>query len=278
MSSPSDTSFDTSIARLLALMAALRHPETGCAWDVAQTFSSIAPYTIEEAYEVADAIERGDAEDLRDELGDLLLQVVFHARMAEEAGTFAFGDVVAAIVRKLVRRHPHVFAADGSVLATGEQCRDPAEVSRLWERVKAQERASKPTPPTGPLVDIARALPALSRAEKLARKAAGYGFDWPQATDVLAKIREEVDEVEDAMRDGRPERIDEEIGDLLFSVANLARHYGIDAEYSLRKGNDKFERRFTAMAALIAQEGRTLAGSDLPAMEAAWQAVKRSEA
>lgn len=258
-------------------METLRDPEVGCAWDAVQTFASIVPYTVEEAYEVADAVERGNLTDLRDELGDLLLQVVFHARMAEEANAFRFEDVVVSIIDKLVRRHPHVFASDGSLLPPKDQCRDPGEIARLWNQVKTEERARKPEPLIGPLAEIPQSLPALSRAEKLSRKAANYGFDWPHPADVLAKVREEIDEVEEAMRLGRSEPIEEEIGDLLFSVANLARHFGIDAEYSLRKGNMKFERRFTAMASLIAEEGKTLAACDLPAMEAAWQAVKRSE-
>lgn len=271
------------IETLLRLMAHLRDPERGCAWDVAQTFSSILPYTVEEAYEVADAIERGDMGDLKEELGDLLLQVVFHARMAEEIGAFRFEEVVAGIVAKLIRRHPHVFDADGALLEATVPRRDPAEIPTLWEAIKAEERRVKAGRRTlaaaasGPLAGVAEALPALARAEKLSRRAAGYGFDWPDAREVVAKVREEIDEVVEAMGIGDPEPVAEEIGDLLFSVANLARHLGINPEYALRRGNAKFERRFNAMAERITQDGGTLAGSDLAAMEEAWRAVKRSE-
>ncbi len=276
--SVSDTAEPASgILKLLRLMADLRDPERGCAWDRAQTFSTIAPYTIEEAYEVADAITRGDHLDLQQELGDLLLQVVFHARIAEEAGLFRFVDVVEAIVAKLIRRHPHVFDADGRLLA--EQApQDEETVGKIWEQAKAREREGQGDPSGNPLSGIARGLPALMRAEKLSRKAAGYGFDWPEPREVLAKVREELDEIEEAMGMGDPAKIDEEIGDLLFSVANLGRHFGIQTEYSLAKGNDKFERRFLAMADKLRAEGRPLEEADLAAMEAAWQAVKRDEA
>lgn len=265
------------IEELLALMATLRNPEVGCSWDVAQDFAGIAPYTVQEAYEVADAIARGDMADLRDELGDLLLQVVFHARIAEEAGHFAFPDVVAAVVGKMVRRHPHVFEADGTLLPAGSPRRDPEAVARQWEAIKAQERRSKPTGEASALAGIPLALPALTRAEKLSARAATYGFDWPDPEQVVLKVREEIDEVADAMANGTPEAVAEEVGDLLFSVANLARHLGIDPEYSLSKGNMKFERRFDAMAAALAADGRNLSDSDLDAMEAAWRAVKVAE-
>lgn len=265
------------IEELLALMATLRNPEVGCSWDVAQDFAGIAPYTVQEAYEVADAIARGDMADLRDELGDLLLQVVFHARIAEEAGHFAFPDVVAAVVGKMVRRHPHVFEADGTLLPAGSPRRDPEAVARQWEAIKAQERRSKPTREASALAGIPLALPALTRAEKLSARAATYGFDWPDPEQVVLKVREEIDEVADAMANGTPEAVAEEVGDLLFSVANLARHLGIDPEYSLSKGNMKFERRFDAMAAALAADGRNLSDSDLDAMEAAWRAVKVAE-
>lgn len=265
------------IEELLALMATLRNPEVGCSWDVAQDFAGIAPYTVQEAYEVADAIARGDMADLRDELGDLLLQVVFHARIAEEAGHFAFPDVVAAVVGKMVRRHPHVFEADGTLLPAGSPRRDPEAVARQWEAIKAQERRSKPTGEASALAGIPLALPALTRAEKLSARAATYGFDWPDPEQVVLKVREEIDEVADAMANGTPEAVAEEVGDLLFSVANLARHLGIDPEYSLSKGNIKFERRFDAMAAALAADGRNLSDSDLDAMEAAWRAVKVAE-
>lgn len=271
------------IEPLLRVMATLRDPDHGCAWDVAQTSASIVPYTLEEAYEVADAVAAGDADALRDELGDLLLQVVFHARMAEEARAFDFGDVVGAIVAKMIRRHPHVFAPDGRILPVADRLRDPEAVAGQWEAIKRQERAAlaersdRPAGNLSPLGGIARALPALTRAHKLSTRAAAYGFDWPDAAQVLAKVREEVDEVEEAMAIGASAAIAEEIGDLLFSVANLARHCGIDPEYSLRKGNMKFERRFTGMAAQLAAQGNTLEDSDLAAMEAAWGAVKWSE-
>ena len=270
--------------RLLRLMATLRDPARGCAWDVAQSFASIAPYTLEEAYEVADAIARGDMEDLREELGDLLLQVVFHARMAEEAGAFTFADVAAGLCAKLIRRHPHVFDGEGNLRAADAPERDPEAVARLWEAIKAEERAAKAkaragldAPAPGPLAGIAQALPALTRAEKISRKAAAYGFDWPNAVEVVAKVREETDEVAAALAAGDPAHLAEEIGDLLFSVANLARHAGVDPEAALRAGNAKFERRFTAMADRLAAAGATLTDSDLDAMEAAWTAVKRAE-
>ncbi len=267
-----------TIDRLLGLMAALRDPEFGCDWDCAQTFASIAPYTIEEAYEVADAIERNDLSDLRDELGDLLLQVVFHARMAEEAGAFRFEDVVAAICAKLIRRHPHVFDAAGSVLGENRPVVDRAQIDATWERIKAQERAAKSRETgDGPLGKVTLSLPALVRAEKISRKAVQFGFDWPDAVEVVAKVREEVAEVEASLDDGDAIAVEEEIGDLLFSVVNLARHAGVDAEAALRKGTRKFERRFTAMAEELKQQGGALGTSDLAAMEAAWQAVKRAE-
>ncbi|WP_147081231.1 nucleoside triphosphate pyrophosphohydrolase [Methylobacterium haplocladii] len=270
------------IDTLLHLMAMLRDPVRGCSWDVAQTPASIVPFTIEEAYEVADAVDRGDPDELRDELGDLLLQVVFQARMAEEAARFDFTDVVGGIVAKLIRRHPHVFEVDGTLLPIGRPRDDPATVEAAWARIKSEERAEaaargRVQPTDMPLDGIPLAIPALTRAEKISRKAAGYGFDWPNAREVIAKVREETDEVEESLGAGDPAAIAEEIGDLLFSVANLARHAGIDAEEALRQGTRKFERRFTAMAARLEADGRTLASSDLPAMEAAWQAVKRGE-
>ncbi|MCJ2086199.1 nucleoside triphosphate pyrophosphohydrolase [Methylobacterium sp. E-005] len=274
---------ETGLGRLLRLMAALRDPVRGCAWDVAQTPATIVPYTIEEAYEVADAVARGDRDDLRDELGDLLLQVVFHARMAEEQGAFAFDDVAHAIGDKLVRRHPHVFAPDGTLLPEGSALRDPAQVEAQWAAIKAQERAdqraargSAESAPD-PLGGVARALPALARAEKISRRAAGYGFDWGNAVQVVDKVREETDEVAEALAASDQRAVADEIGDLLFSVANLARHAGIDPEAALRDGTAKFERRFAAMAAHLAAAGGELGRSELAAMEAAWQAVKRDE-
>lgn len=268
------------IDRLRALMARLRDPERGCAWDVEQTFATIVPYTIEEAYEVADAVERGDRADLRDELGDLLLQVVFQARIAEEEGAFGFDDVAEAICAKLIRRHPHVFDASGDFLPLDRRPTDPAAIKAAWDVIKAGERAEKAAAgkeETGPLAGVSRALPALARADRISKRAAAVGFDWPDAVQVLAKVREEVDEVEESLGAGEPEAVFEEIGDLLFSVANLARHAGVDPEEALRRGTLKFERRFSAMANRLAAEGRALEGTPLPAMEAAWQAVKRDE-
>ena len=283
-----DPAAEAPLGRLLRLMASLRDPVAGCPWDVAQSFATIVPYTIEEAYEVADAVARGDLRDLRDELGDLLLQVVFHARMAEEQGAFAFDDVARAIGDKLVRRHPHVFTPDGAPLPAGSPRRDPAAVEAQWAAIKAQERAARqaergadspePDPVPDPLGGVARALPALARAEKISRRAAAHGFDWDDAAQVVAKVREETDEVAEALAAGDPEAVSEEIGDLLFSVANLARHAGIDPETALRDGTAKFERRCAAMARHLAASGGALGRSDLAAMEAAWQAAKRDEA
>ena len=241
------------IERLVAIMARLRDPQQGCEWDVAQDFASIAPYTIEEAYEVADAIARGDMADLKDELGDLLLQVVFHAQMAEEAGHFALPDVVAAISDKMERRHPHIFS-DGN-----------GDSHRLWEQIKSEERAAKGA--GGALDGVAIALPALLRAEKLQKRAARTGFDWPDASGPRAKIDEELAEVAAA---ATPAEVEEELGDLLFSVVNWARKLGVDPEAALRGANAKFERRFQAMEA----RDPKLPHLSLQAKEALWQAVK----
>ncbi len=244
------------IDRLVQIMARLRDPERGCEWDSVQTFETIAPYTIEEAYEVADAIQRGDLADLKDELGDLLLQVVFHARIAEEAGAFALPDVVAAISDKMERRHPHIFgdATDGG--------------HHLWEQIKAAERAEKPD--ASALAGVALGLPALMRAEKLQKRAARTGFDWPDPDGARAKIDEELAEVETAIsNDHRAE----EIGDLLFAVVNWSRKLGIDPETALRAANAKFERRFRDMEARANGNFATL---DLEAQEALWSAAKRS--
>lgn len=268
--------------QLLDLMATLRDPERGCPWDIEQTFETIAPYTIEEAYKVLDAIERGNLVDLKGELGDLLLQVVFHARIAEEAGAFAFEDVVETIVAKLIRRHPHVFDARGRVLERDGPRPTLVHVDDRWRLVKEQERADRPASlrsvSASLLGDVAQALPALMRAQKVSRHAADHGFDWPDATSVIGKVREEVDEVSEALSAGDSSAVAEEIGDLLFSVANLARHAGVDPESALRAGTAKFERRFAAMARHLAEQGTPLADSDLAAMEAAWAAVKRDEA
>ena len=239
--------------RLLSIMALLRDPVAGCEWDRAQNWATIAPYTIEEAYEVADAIERGDVADLKDELGDLLFQVVFHARIAEEAGLFDFADVATAIADKMERRHPHVF--------------DDAEASPGWETLKAAERSKASD--SGALGGVAAGLPALLRAAKLQKRAARTGFDWPDAAGPRAKILEELDEVATAA----PDAVEEEVGDLLFAVVNYARHLGIDPEAALRRGNAKFERRFAGMEALA---GAAFEALDLDGKEALWQQVKRA--
>lgn len=261
-----------TIFRLLDIMARLRDPETGCPWDVKQTFSTIVPYTIEEAYEVADAIEKGDIEGLKDELGDLLLQVVFHARMAEEAGAFAFDDVVRAIADKLVRRHPHVF---GDLIADEEGLR------RNWEAQKEQERvsrASKRGHSISVLDDVPKALPALTRAEKLQKRAARVGFDWPQATQVLDKIEEEIAELRTEIDgNGAPERLVDETGDLLFALVNLARHLKVDPETALRQANSKFTRRFSLIENALAAEGRAPSQANLGEMDELWEAAKKEE-
>jgi ATP diphosphatase len=269
------------IGRLLAIMERLRDPHTGCPWDVQQTFGTIAPYTIEEAYEVADAIDRGDMAALRDELGDLLLQVVFHSRMAQEQGDFAFADVVAAISDKMVRRHPHVFTD----AAAGEPAHAQAE-GGAWETLKQREREAAGETDTSALAGIARGLPEWQRAIKLQKRAARVGFDWPGPAPVIAKLHEEIDEVraEFAALQAAPDdaavrdRLEDEIGDLLFVAANLARHAGVDVGSALRRANRKFERRFRAMEALAAQQGAALAGQPLVEQERYWQAVKAAEA
>ena len=270
------------LAALLDIMAALRTPGSGCPWDLEQDFASIAPYTIEEAYEVVDAIERGDLADLKDELGDLLLQVVFHARMAEEAGHFAFPDVVEAITSKMIRRHPHVFG-DAKHLT-------PAEVKGLWGAIKAQEkamraqaRASAGLPPEpeakGLLGGIPTSLPGLTRAVKLQAKASTVGFDWNNARLVLAKIQEEAREIEEALDAGASKAtVAGEVGDLLFAVANLARHLDADPEAALRTTNAKFERRFAHIEASLAAAGKTTAEATLEEMDALWNEAKGMEA
>ena len=264
---------NASIDRLIEIMARLRDPKSGCPWDIEQTFRTIAPYTIEEAYEVADAIERGDMEALREELGDLLLQVVYHARMAEEDGTFDFEAVTAAIADKMVRRHPHVFGTQEVASAKAQ--------TRAWEEHKMAERAAKAarrgeTPSV--LDGVAAGLPALSRAEKLQRRAARVGFDWPEALQVIEKIEEETSELKAEIELGAaPERIEDELGDLLFALVNLARHLDSDPESALRHTNAKFERRFRAIEARFAARGRELSDATLEELEASWQAVKTAE-
>ena len=253
------------IDTLLQIMARLRDPDTGCPWDREQDFSTIAPYTIEEAYEVADAIDRGDMAALKDELGDLLLQVVFHARMAEEAGHFAFDDVATAINDKMVRRHPHVFG-DAQIASVSAQ-------NEAWETHKAAERAASGGDSV--LDGIALAFPALLRAGKVSRRAARIGFDWPDARAVIPKIAEEIAEIEAEIDGGAaPTRLEDEIGDLLFAAANLARKLDVEPETALRRATAKFERRFRGVEALAAERG---IGRDLDALEMLWQQVKREE-
>ena len=260
------------ISRLIEIMAALRTPVSGCPWDLEQDFSSIAPYTIEEAYEVVDAIERGDFADLTDELGDLLLQVVFHARMGEEKGLFAFPDVVEAITRKLIRRHPHVFGDTAHLT--------PDEVKGLWAKIKGEEKAERAArrgglePHKGLLADVPRALPALTRAVKLQSKASTVGFDWNDARLVLDKIKEEIAECEEAISSGNTAHVREEIGDLLFAVANLARHVDVDAEDSLRGTNTKFEKRFAYIEKTLAERGIALKDATLEQMDKLWNEAK----
>jgi len=260
------------IRRLIEIMAALRTPKTGCPWDLEQNFATIAPYTLEEAYEVADAIARDDLADLQDELGDLLLQVVFHARMAEEQGAFDFGGVVEAITTKLIRRHPHVF---------GDQAvRDPQSVKGLWDEIKAQEKRDKGAPengsPQGALAGVPIALPALTRALKLQSKASKVGFDWNDPRAVLHKIREEVDEIEAAL-DGDQADAAAEVGDLLFAAVNLARHFDADPESLLRATNKKFERRFAAIEHALAKRGKAPNDATLAEMDALWNEAKAQE-
>ena len=269
------TELPDGIAGLIAIMARLRDPVGGCPWDVEQTFATIAPYTVEEAYEVADAIDRNDLPALKDELGDLLLQVVFHARMAQEQGAFGFDDVVAAISDKMVRRHPHVFA--------GASVEDAEAQTVAWEEQKRRERAAAGEADTSALAGIARGLPEWQRAVKLQKRAASVGFDWPNVMPVIAKLHEEIDEVraEFAAVAAAPDdaaardRLEDEIGDLLFVAANLARHGKVDVGAALRRANLKFERRFRAMEALAASEGTSLAQRTLDEQENYWDRIKR---
>ena len=254
---------------LLEVMARLRDPEGGCPWDVAQTFATIAPYTLEEAFEVADAIERGDLGALREELGDLLFQVVFHARLAEEQGAFDFATVAGGLVEKMRRRHPHVFGT--------AKIADADAQTVAWESHKAQERAARNE---GVLDGVPVSLPALARAQKLGRRAARVGFDWPDPAAVLDKLAEETRELEEALaaRERAPEAVEEELGDLLFTMANLARHLGVDAEGALRRASLKFERRFRAMEARLTAAGRTPGEAGAAELERLWNEVKESGA
>ncbi|WP_158811351.1 nucleoside triphosphate pyrophosphohydrolase [Beijerinckia sp. L45] len=262
-----------ALQRLIDIMAALRTPESGCPWDLAQTSATIAPYCIEEAYEVVDAIERGDVEDLRDELGDLLLQVVFHARIAEETGQFAFADVAEAVCAKMIRRHPHVFGDLKSA--------SPDGVRANWETIKAEERQLK-RDKAGPrrdraglLADVPVALPGLTRALKLQQKASRVGFDWGDVRLVLAKIREEIDEIEEAVASKDANEVAGEIGDLLFAVTNLARHAAVDPETAVRSTNAKFERRFAFIERELATRGSSAEAASLDDMDALWDEAKR---
>ncbi|WP_150524951.1 nucleoside triphosphate pyrophosphohydrolase [Roseibium sediminis] len=267
------------VTRLVEIMAALRTPVTGCPWDLEQDFASIIPYTLEEAYEVADAIHKGDMDDLREELGDLLLQVVYHSRMAEEEKSFDFGDVVDGITKKMIRRHPHVFG--------DEDARSSGMAKGMWEKIKAEEKAERRArreaiglqteTNKGFLDEVPSAFPALQEADKLQRKASMVGFDWNDARLVLAKIREEADELEEELSATEPDkaRIEDELGDTLFALANLARHLEIDPEEALRKTNRKFRTRFAAIEDHANKTGTTLEAMTLDEMEAAWQAAKK---
>lgn len=257
-----------SIQRLIGIMSRLRDPQTGCPWDREQTFATIAPYTIEEAYEVADAIERANLNDLKGELGDLLFQVVFHARMAEEQGSFAFDDVVNAISEKLERRHPHVFGE--AIISTVDQ------QNVAWEEHKRKERAER-SPDASLLDDVPVGLPALTRASKLGKRAANSGFDWPNVEGVLEKIDEELAELRDALKSESAAGMKEELGDLLFSIANLGRHLRVDLETALRDTNAKFERRFRYVESRLRERGRTPKESTLAEMDALWNEAKMAE-
>lgn len=267
------------ISRLIEIMAALRNPEGGCPWDIVQTFETIKPYTIEEAYEVADAIERNDLDDLCDELGDLLLQVVFHARMAEEAGAFAFGDVVEAITAKMIRRHPHVFAVSGAETAE--------DVKVQWDDIKRQEKALRAERraksgivedfKAGYLGSVQRSFPALTEALKIQERAAKVGFDWSEPEPILDKIEEEIAELREALKEGRKDRVADELGDLIFAVVNIGRHVKTDPEQALRGTNTKFRRRFHHIETELEANGENLEDATLERMEALWQAAKHIE-
>ncbi|MBT8086552.1 MAG: nucleoside triphosphate pyrophosphohydrolase [Gammaproteobacteria bacterium] len=257
----------TNIEKLLEVMEHLRDPKSGCPWDVEQDFASIAPYTIEEAYEVADAIARNDLDDLRGELGDLLLQVVFHARMAEEAGEFDFEDVAGEIAEKMLRRHPHVFG--------NPEQKASGKIDGSWEEIKEQERMGRGD--DSALAGIALALPALKRAQKLGKRAARAGFDWPDTDGVYAKIQEELAELQDAVEHGAADAVHEEFGDLLFAAVNLARHLGLDAEQALSDANGKFERRFRDMEAAIRNNGQDIEGLSMARLDRDWRAAKKRQ-
>ncbi|UJW73682.1 nucleoside triphosphate pyrophosphohydrolase [Rhizobium sp. SL42] len=269
----------TDITRLLDIMAALRNPETGCPWDIVQTFETIKPYTIEEAYEVADAIERNDPDDLCDELGDLLLQVVFHARIAEEAGLFNFGDVVTAITTKMIRRHPHVFARSDADT--------PETVKLQWDAIKRQEKQERAERRAnngasedfkqGHLGGVQRSFPALTEALKLQEQAAKVGFDWSEAEPILDKVEEEIGELREALKAGKQDKISDELGDLIFALVNIGRHVGAEPEQALRGTNTKFRRRFNHIETELHANGEALKAATLERMEELWQAAKQIE-
>ncbi|MCJ8051789.1 nucleoside triphosphate pyrophosphohydrolase [Shinella curvata] len=267
------------IERLIEIMAALRQPETGCPWDIVQTFETIKPYTIEEAYEVADAIERDDMDDLCDELGDLLLQVVFHARMAEELGKFDFGNVVEAVTRKMIRRHPHVFArSDADTPEAVKLQWDAIKQAEKRERKERREKRGLPADPLrGHLGSVQRSFPALVEALKLQERAAKVGFDWSEPTPILDKIEEEVAELREALRDGDQKAVADELGDLIFALVNIGRHVGADPETALRGTNTKFRNRFSHIEDSLAASGESLEAATLERMEELWQAAKQIE-
>ncbi len=267
------------ISRLIEIMAALRDPKTGCPWDIVQTFETIKPYTIEEAYEVADAIERNDPDDLCEELGDLLLQVAYHARMAEEAGEFSFGDVVLAVTRKLIRRHPHVFAVSDAAT--------PDAVKIQWDEIKAEEKRERAERrarrgitedfKSGYLGSVQRSQPALTEALKLQQRAAKVGFDWSEAEPILDKIEEEIGELREALHGGQKEKMKDELGDLIFALVNIGRHVGADPEDAVRGTNTKFRNRFRYIEAELEKAGESLDAATLERMEELWQAAKTDE-
>lgn len=268
-----------SLDDLLHLMARLRDPRHGCPWDLKQSYATIVPHTLEEAYEVADAIERGDFDHLPGELGDLLFQVVYYSQLAKEEGRFEFAAVVDGITRKLVRRHPHVFP-DGDLYGAPDMARlEEAAIKQRWEEIKAEERAEKAAAPEqlSLLDDVPQALPALSRAAKLQKRAAQVGFDWPEALPVVDKLREELDEVLEAMSENDAEAIAEEVGDLLFVAVNLARHLKVDPETALRAANNKFERRFHYIEQALRDTGRRIENCSLEEMDALWGEAKKLE-
>ncbi|KPY42890.1 Nucleoside triphosphate pyrophosphohydrolase MazG [Pseudomonas savastanoi pv. retacarpa] len=266
-----------TVQDLLNLMARLRDPQSGCPWDLKQTYASIVPHTLEEAYEVADAIEQGDLDHLKGELGDLLFQVVFYAQLAKEEGRFEFDDVIDGITRKLLRRHPHVFPTGELYAET--PCLTDEQVNQRWDEIKAEERAEKSGAPEqlSLLDDVPVALPALSRAAKLQKRASQVGFDWPAALPVVDKVREELDEILEAMVDNDAEGIAEEVGDLLFSVVNLARHLKVDPETALRSANSKFDRRFRFIEQALRHIQRPIEACSLEEMDALWGEAKRQE-